>query len=543
MRSFAAAALALLLLPAIPVQAGDEGLYGDDYEEEGSQLKLLELNGYLRLRADLFHNLHLHGNSDFQEPLTERMETTTEDGDPWHPRQRDADTLAGANLRFRVEPTINVTEEVRILSQIDVLDNMVLGSTPDTYGTGTPSAMSESQSVSSDGVNALRDSLRVKRVWGEVITPLGQLRFGRMPLHWGMGMLYNDGNCLECDQGHTVDRIEFVVKIADHYFIPSWDFGAEGPTSDGRGTWQSHPIDMDQLDDVNQFTLVIARKDSPRDIEEALNNDEWVFNYGLFTVYRQQSLSLDIITDPEADPAEQSPFDMVERDYEAWTWDLWGLFIYRELKLEAEFAVRWGGMDQRGIYGKEPDRNPYGTGDVDILQFGLAARGSYSLLSDSLHINLEVAYASGDTDEGFGALDPMSQAALDGEMTNFRFSPDFHVDRILWRELIGRITDALVINPSVAYTITPGLGVQLDVVYSLCEKANSSPGDEFNLGLELDASVFYVSEQGFYANVTYGILFPFGGFERVQEETDPIRDWASSPGIAHTVQLRLGIRF
>ena len=28
---------------------------------------------------------------------------------------------------------------------------------------------------------------------GEYVTPVGQLRFGRMPNHWGMGMVHNAG--------------------------------------------------------------------------------------------------------------------------------------------------------------------------------------------------------------------------------------------------------------------------------------------------------------------------------------------------------------
>ncbi|NOZ87433.1 MAG: TIGR04551 family protein [Deltaproteobacteria bacterium] len=544
--TFCIAALMLTLFPPIASSAEeqaeqDKGVY-EDYHEATSKLKLLEINGYLRLRTDLFHNLSLHNNSGFYEPITEVATQTDQEGQVSRPRARSAGTLAGASLRFRLEPTINVSEGVRILSQIDILDNLTMGSTPDTYGTSTPSALSETQLPPSDGVNALKDSIRVKRVWGEVLTPLGQLRFGRMPLHFGMGMLYNDGNCLDCDQGDTVDRVSFVVKVAGYYIIPSWDFAAEGPSSDSRGTWHSHPIDLDQLDDVNQYGLVLMKKDSNRDIKEALDNNGWILNYGLYTVYRQQSLSTDILSNPVDDPYSIQARDMVQRNYQAWTWDLWGLFIWREFKLETELAVIWGNMDARGITG-DLDVDPDSLKGINMLQVGFVGRGSYSMLSDKLHLSLEVGYASGDTDEGFGAKDPMSQVKEDKNLNNFRFSPDFHVDRILWREIIGRVTDALYIKPRVSYTFAPGLGASLDAVYSLCEKANSSPGDNFNLGLELDASLTYTSEQGFFASLTYGIFFPFDGFKRVQESVQEKIDWSSDPGIAHTVQGRLGIVF
>ena len=35
-------------------------------------------------------------------------------------------------MRLRLEPTLNVSEEVAIKMQIDVLDNLVFGSTPET---------------------------------------------------------------------------------------------------------------------------------------------------------------------------------------------------------------------------------------------------------------------------------------------------------------------------------------------------------------------------------------------------------------------------
>src|SRR5262249_42499569 len=107
----------------------------------------------------------------------------------------DTDTLGGANMRLRLEPVFNVYEDIKIKMQWDILDNLVLGSTPDGFPVNPISpllAFSQSQISPSDGRNALIDSIRVKRVWAEVGTPLGQIRFGRMPSHFGMGLLANE---------------------------------------------------------------------------------------------------------------------------------------------------------------------------------------------------------------------------------------------------------------------------------------------------------------------------------------------------------------
>ena len=49
-------------------------------------------------------------------------------------------------------------------------------------------------------LNSLTNAVSVRRVWAEVTTPFGQLHFGRMGSHWGLGMFHNEGN------GHFTER-------------------------------------------------------------------------------------------------------------------------------------------------------------------------------------------------------------------------------------------------------------------------------------------------------------------------------------------------
>ena len=50
-------------------------------------------------------------------------------------------------------------------------------------------------------------AVNVNRVWGEYMTPFGQLRFGRMPNQWGLGMVDNAGDGIDSDYQSTIDRI------------------------------------------------------------------------------------------------------------------------------------------------------------------------------------------------------------------------------------------------------------------------------------------------------------------------------------------------
>src|SRR5690606_13190376 len=113
-------------------------------------------------------------------------------------------------------PAIIISDNLRVRSQIDLLSNLVMGSTaqgninfPAASGGGyyvsqrsgyVPiSGMSSSQDSPVSGVNSLQDAVSVRRAWAEYDTPVGQLKFGRMPDHWGLGMLYNAGDDVDGD--------------------------------------------------------------------------------------------------------------------------------------------------------------------------------------------------------------------------------------------------------------------------------------------------------------------------------------------------------
>ena len=48
-------------------------------------------------------------------------------------------------------------------------------------------------------------------------------------------------------------------------------------------------------------------------------------------------------------------------------------------------------------------------------------------------------------------------------------------------------------------------------MYAIANRPVGYPGNSFNLGLEIDAALMYKNEEeGFYAGLVYGVLFPFG---------------------------------
>jgi uncharacterized protein (TIGR04551 family) len=107
----------------------------------------------------------------------------------------------------------------------------------------------------------------------------------------------------------------------------------------------------------------------------------------------------------------------------------------------------------------------------------------------------------------------------DRSIKNFRFNQAYRVDLILFRQILGQVTDAMYVKPKFRWDILPGLGFDVQLVYSRALEAASTPSatgpgtGSSNLGIELDGILTYASGDGFQAWMQYGILQPMGGLE------------------------------
>ncbi len=564
-----------------PVPPGFREVTMNEASAAKPPLNVLDLHGYLRMRGDISNGLDL-GLAKY--PVTYPGADDRGVAYPQFPGSNSgrSDTLSSANLRFRLEPTINISEDVRIMGQIDILDNLVMGSTPDGYPANAYYplvAFSQGQIPPTAGFNSTRNSIAVKRLWGEVMTPLGLLRFGRMPSHWGLGLLANDGGpahydagplvtrpdplgqvgqCFDCDYGSTSDRILFATKLFGHYFVPMIDFTAEGPYFTQVNEYNGQPVDLDQLDDVNSYILAVFKRDKPEDIRHALEQDEYVFNYGAQLVYRNQALdAADYHSQQVGDPnsgATQSIGNYAVRNAEAFIPDFWMRFMWGKLRIEMEAVMVWGKIDHTNIGSNlDADGNlePHAEEQLDMLQFGGVLQADYRVMNDQLILGLELGFASGDNSPGMGVRPfeekQFSHTHGDHDVNNFRFNLDYHVDLILWRQIIGTVTDAMYFKPSLQYNIAEGLGAKISAIYSSAIYAASTRGKSSPLGLEFDVDFFYFSDDNFHAGVSYGMLIPFAGMQYLGEdmETGGIGDFNldDDGDVAHRIMARLVLYF
>ena len=481
----------------------------------------LTLGGYLRVRGDVFNDLDL---SRGPTPST---------GQPIFPTPAaggNDHTITAADMRVRLEPTLEIGQAVRVHMRIDVLDDVGFGSTPDVLPSYSSFALATQNAVSPEGgFNALHDAIRVKQAWGEVTLPFGVLSAGRMGalVSWGTGFFVNNGDCLSCDFGDSGDRIALTVPILDHYVTALYELSASGPYI----VPAAQPIDLDRRAQVNTAALSVVRIDSVEAQRRKLRAGRALVNYGVLASYRRQDLDAPAWTQPGGLVRSYGAGDFVARDLESFAGDAWLLVHAGGFRAEFEFATVLGRI---GDATNEPGvsvRTP-----ITATQLGGVASVAYSFRWP-IRLRVELGAASGDDAPGFGingdVLQP-KKGDLDGAqihlpadttIDNFRFHPDYHVDLILWRRLVGAVTDAVYVRPSLRVgpfgSANHNVSFEAAFIESNSLNATTPPGQATHLGEEIDLSMRYRYEPAFEVGITYGVFVPGAGFRNLDLGLEP----------------------
>ncbi len=440
------------------------------------------------------------------------------------------DLQVAGDMRLRLKPEIHLSDDIRVKAWIDVLDNVGLG----TMGYGTPNI----------GDVDFGSALRVRRAWGEARNrDIGEIRFGRMGADWGLGILDNGGDRygIDSDFSTDVDRVMGMTNLAGFYFMAAYDWAAQGKQLPGSASPSGTYLDRTERDDRSAVTAAIAHRLDSEVQRSTLLRGEAVFNYGLYFVWRKQLLKRKLASDMES----QNEFLRVNQ--RMYIPDLWAQFLWEGLRVELEATFVAGKMeggcprlhasDRTGVRGAvealergdnlDNQRSP--DGECKFRQLGVALEAEYRLLDDRLGIHFLSGLASGDP-HSYGLAqtnDPslqVSDGTGDRTLSSYQFHPDYRVDLILWRTLMRRVSGAYYFKPGISYDFVHDpygqlAGARIDAVYSRAMYSKQTYGRSTNLGLELDVSLYYRSEDGpdlwdgFYTTIQWGILFPFQGLE------------------------------
>jgi uncharacterized protein (TIGR04551 family) len=398
---------------------------------------------------------------------------------------------------------------------------------------------------------------------------VGLLTFGRQPSAWGLGILANAGTGLDADFGDTVDRIQFALPplgtpLGDLVFVPiiDWDLAGVTQPDPHFGPGMGQPFGADQTDKANTLAFKVARLDTEDEVRRKLERGEQSVNFGLYYNYRSQRNTYPAWMELGAaglasgaftvDPASATkPF--ARRSASAHIASLWGRWLKKRWRFEGELAGVTGRIGNPNIIA---DQTGQATTDpnflagslvqsVNISQWALVLQSEFKK-SDQTSFTFELGAASGDAAPGFGNVPSRRQATIDSlpaygsiegpqwgragdhSINNFRFNPAYQPDLILYRRILGQVTDSWYLRPSVRWNAVPGLTLDGAAIYSQAMFGQSTPssasensGDVNSritskghrpLGLELDGKVTVDPGQGFKAWGDVGMLKPLAGF-------------------------------
>ena len=244
--------------------------------------------------------------------------------------------------RAVLAPTLAVTPNIAFHSQLRILSNETWGASANAWSDTSGDAI---PTVFADGV-AESQGVSLATAWADVYTSVGRLRFGRMPLEWGAGVLLNPGNQPDSEYGDVSDRVQFTTQVGGVFVMGAWDMVEEGYIG--------------------------------------LNDDFQIANAAI--AYQSEVLALGLLNRYRFQPSQ---------DFGAYTGDVWGKAALGSLSAELELAIEIGGGDLST-----------GENDISIFAWG----GALNLAGEMCGylVGFELGIASGDTDPNDGELTTFS---------------------------------------------------------------------------------------------------------------------------------------
>ena len=383
--------------------------------------------------------------------------------------------------RLRLAPRISVGKIATLHFQIDALDDVLWG---DNNGVATAPLFATDASNQNflGGASQGQGYVKLNKAWIDFPIPvgdkaIGRMRIGRMPSHWGLGILANGGGNFNLDPdpsrpkgvpqrksldaffnddfgdnhfGSVVDRILFITKplsiykgIAGHKDVSSplvvgyaYDKLAESPflPADGfertfRPFGQQGFISRGKNDDVNEHVLFAIWNDpfwSPGGPFARYTDELRVGAYGVLRRSEEGSTNPAVLDPSEScGQFEGESINCVDTGSNVWIVDFWYRLRYGPFYSEAEF-LHIGGTTFGGI--PFPAKNEKKKADIDgaVMRFGYY--GTDAAGDDLFDGTLEIGHASGDDileDETF------KQRSL---------NPDFNVGLILYEEILRELS-------------------------------------------------------------------------------------------------------
>lgn len=447
--------------------------------------------------------------------------------------------------RLRLDSTIDYEDKVRLSASIDVLDGVLWG---DNGSLGTQPEPTSGANVSTSNPNLAKtciarrgtdpateassyhfglcaaDPVFVRRLYGDIITPVGLIRIGRQAFTEGASLAVNDGDGRRnrfgfARRGNSADRVLFATKPLEAFKAPSKRDGSEK-----RGTFLILAYDKLVGDDPHRYKddlqnyITAVRVIEPRhslgtDAELRFfhafrwgnTNDTAIHAFGA----RAASTFGEVTAGIETAVVSGSTREISEA-FRVITSD--PAVSQTIAQIGARGAVRW----DRKFFSAYLEAD-YASGDSDpqsrtpLTQFRFAEDSNVGLLMFKHVLAYQTARAAAAGVEllrNLGAPSyPLESVATRGSFTNaFAIFPQFDVHPVPSLLIRGGVlmawAPAKVVDPITSLQQRDGVAIEDDLV----NFAGGKPGRYY--GTELDSRIQWRFMDHFAADLEAAILFP-----------------------------------
>ena len=379
--------------------------------------------------------------------------------------------------RLRIQPGFKISDHASVFMDMDVLPFVTWGGNPVTMtdpatGESVESVFAHSVEppTAEDGSGGTQN-IQFRRAWAQIDTGWGNIRFGRMPIHWGSGMVYNAGNGPLSEYGDTADRIQVSAPVGPVYLLGAIETSAENlPNVD---------------DDLKTVTASVAYLGEQ-------------YGVGTYNTYRWQKFGDD-------------------SQFRLFVGDIWAKADLGTAKFEFETAFALGGGDLSES-----------VNDVRITGFG--AQLNAMMGKEKLKAGLTGGVATGDediydTEYHTFSFDPDFNVALmmfeepmpvlAHENANLASNGGREYGAV---RLGDGVSNALYIKPSIHYMLLEELEVELGYIAAKAAKLPTTDSENRGYGSEVDLTFSYTPFENVNFTSTTGVFFPGKRFSTFEHE-------------------------
>ena len=506
--------------------------------QQGKPVKYFELYGYFNVANNFTYNMKLNDNNPYMKGRNtiNNISTDAATGEK-SPSKTNEHVLNWAWLKLHLEPVINIAEIMEIHTKLSIFGNTAMGA--DNYEIDK-----KENGLMRDAQLSTSANIVFEGLWGVFDTPIGQLKVGRMPFHWGVGILYSDGNKFNSlSSGNYLDRIQLTIPIMGFKLIPAFDVASTGLLD----KYHDYFIDASQKDDGFNVSLMFTmQEDDPAVLENKILNEKTVVEVGAMVMFSWKNNASGEWTKSDEQNGTVEPTDdkFVDSDKiyaytgqgaKLWKLDAWLNLYYKFFAFKTELAFLTGSIGKVRLEdGREKS--------VKTQMVGWAADLGFRVIPKKFHIGLLTGIASPD-DADYVQADSWntpgnsinnSSTKSDHTVENFRFNKDYNFNSALWNQFLGRFTAGYYASVTATYFFLDDLKGYIGTTYTMALKENNSLGGKgLPNALEPFIGIDYANKSGMRLGTRYQIGIPFSGLDTDEHDTS----------LFHYLNVYLGVVF